>query len=89
MFPSSTFGLWRWLDEWQTSHPGTGLEWARWAQTHSASPHIFHIYAARLLVATGDREGAKNELLAAAASAHWSTRPSIEAMLQELQSLPP
>ena len=88
-FPSSTFGLWRWLETWQPEEPAISLEWARWAQTHSANPPFFHVYAARLLLARGDRAGAETELRSALAAAHWTTRPSIEAMLRELSPVSP
>jgi O-antigen ligase len=88
-FPSTTFGLTRWLDGWQRDDPAAALAWARWAQTHSANPPAFHIYAATLLATHGDRADAERELLAAAATAHWTSRPAIAAMLQDLHSLPP
>jgi hypothetical protein len=86
LFPSNTFGLWRWLDAWQVKYPNETLEWARWAQLHSPNPIFFHVYAARQLAVQGDRAGAEKELLAARDQAHWSVRPSIEAMLRELNS---
>ncbi|MEO6876249.1 MAG: O-antigen ligase family protein, partial [Opitutaceae bacterium] len=84
IFPSTTFGLWRWLDDWQQTHPADVLEWTRWAQTHSPNPVFFHVYAADLLKAQGHRAEAKTELEAALAEAHWSVRPSIEARLRDL-----
>jgi hypothetical protein len=89
VFPSSTFGLWRWLDDWQQSSPAETLEWTRWAQGHSPNPVFFHVYAARLLAAQGDGKGAEKELRAALAKAHWSTRPSLELMLRQLSPPPP
>ncbi len=83
-FPSSTFGLWRWLDDWQASYPNETLEWARWAQLHSPNPIFFHVYAARLLASQGNRGAAERELQAAWDEAHWSVRPSIEAMIRQL-----
>ena len=88
VFPSSTFGLWRWLDAWQPENPSVSLEWARWAQTHSANPPLFHVYAAHVLLARGDRVGAESELRSALAAAHWTTRPSIETMLRDLPAPP-
>ncbi|MEO7413131.1 MAG: O-antigen ligase family protein [Opitutaceae bacterium] len=88
-FPSSTFGLWRWLDTWQIDNPDVALEWARWAQGHSPNPIVFHVYAARLLLAQGHREAAESELRAAESKAHWSTRPAIQAMLRELPPASP
>ena len=84
VFPSSTFGLWRWLDDWQQTHPADVLEWTRWAQEHSPNPIFFHVYAARVLAAQGDGKGAEMELRAALAKAHWSMRPSLETMLHQL-----
>ncbi len=88
-FPSSTFGLTRWLDVWQRDDPAVALEWTRWAQTHSANAPAFHIYAAVLLATHGDRPAAERELVAAAAKAHWTSRPAIDAMLQDFRSAPP
>lgn len=89
LFPSSTFGLWRWLDDWQQTHPDDVLDWTHWGQAHSPNPIYFHVYAAQVLAARGDRAGAEKELQAALAKAHWSTRPSIEAMLRSLHSESP
>ena len=83
-FPSTTFGLWRWLDAWQTSEPAAPLAWARWAQTHSAYAPHFHIYAANCLLRENDRAGANRELQAAWRKAHVSAKPSIEAMQKQL-----
>jgi len=89
IFPSSTFGLWRWLDDWQSGHASDVLDWTRWAQEHSPNPIFFHVYAARVLAAQGDGQGAEKELRAALAKAHWSMRPSIELMLRQLPSATP
>ncbi len=89
LFPSTTFGLWRWLDEWQPTHPAETLEWTRWAQEHSPNPVFFHVYAARLLAGQGDTKGAERELRAAAAVAHWSSRPAIDDMLRQLHPVSP
>lgn len=89
MFPSSTFGLWRWLDDWQQTNPAEVLEWTRWAQGHSPNPIFFHVYAARVLAAQGDGPGAEKELRAALAKAHWSMRPSLETMLRQLHPASP
>jgi O-antigen ligase len=88
-FPSSTFGLWRWLDDWQETHPGDVLEWTRWAQEHSPNPVFFHVYAARVLAAQGDGKGAELELRTARDQAHWSMRPGIDAMLRQLHPVSP
>ena len=87
-FPSSTFGLSRWLDAWQATEPATTLEWSRWAQTHSPNAPFFHVYAAQMLLARGDRAGAETELRSALAKAHWTIRPTIEAMLRDLPPAP-
>jgi O-antigen ligase len=89
VFPSATFGLWRWLDAWQEYDAAVALDWARWAQGHSASAPLFHVYAARMLRAQGAREAAEAELLAARAKAHWTTRPTIDALLREFRATPP
>ena len=86
-FPSTTFGLWRWLDAWEPEHPAEALAWTRWAETHSSNPIFFHLHAAQLLAARGDRAGVEAELQAARAKAHWSARPSIDAMLDQLHSV--
>ena len=89
IFPSSTFGLWRWLDDWQQTSPSDVLEWTRWAQGHSPNPVFFHVYAARVLAASGDSKGAEKELRAALAEAHWTMRPGLETMLRELHPVSP
>jgi O-antigen ligase len=83
VFPSSTFGLWRWLDRWQSDDPATTLAWAQWAQEHSVNPPLFHIYAAQLLLAEGDRQRAESELRSAQAKSHWSIRPQITRILRD------
>jgi hypothetical protein len=85
-FPSTTFGLWRWLDDWQQTHPADALAWARWAQDRSPNPVTFHLYAMRLLLQRGDRTGAETELQAALAKAHWLMRPGLETMLRQMQA---
>lgn len=87
-FPSTTFGLWRWLDAWQAAEPDAALEWSRWAQAHSANPPALHIYTARLLLARGDRDGAVAELRAALAGAHRLNQPAIAEMLRSVESAP-
>ncbi|MEO6995126.1 MAG: O-antigen ligase family protein [Lacunisphaera sp.] len=87
-FPSTTFGLWRWLDEWQSTDPPAALDWSRWAETHSANPPSFHIYTARLLLARGDRDGGLQELRAAFAEAHRLNQPAIAEMIRTVESAP-
>lgn len=89
VFPSSTFGLWRWLDDWQETHPGDVLEWTRWAQRHSPNQVFFHVYAARILAAQGDAKGAEMELREGREKAHPSMYPGIDAMLQQLHPASP
>lgn len=88
VFPSTTFGLWNWLDAWHRTHPDDALAWARWAQAHASNPPLFHIRAAQYLHARGDRAAALAELDAAEAKAHRLTRPSIAAMRPALSSVP-
>jgi hypothetical protein len=88
VFPSTTFGLWRWTDAWQNQSPEVALTWLRWAAPRSSTPSIFHIRAAQLLRALGRREEALVELRAAEAKAHWTVRPSISAMRQEMETSP-
>ncbi|HVU34635.1 MAG TPA: O-antigen ligase family protein, partial [Opitutaceae bacterium] len=83
-FPSTTFGLWRWLNDWQRTAPDSVLPWTRWAERHSASQPFFHVYAAQVLQGRGDLNGARAELLRARATAHWSERPTIDGMLRQL-----
>jgi O-antigen ligase len=87
-FPSSTFGLTRWLDAWQTTAPLPMWEWLKWAQTHSAAAPSFHIYAARVLLAQGNPAAAEEELMTARDKAHRSARPAIDGMLEIVRSLP-
>lgn len=89
VFPSTTFGVWRWLDSWQQTYPAETLQWTRWAQSHSPNPIFFHIYAAQMLAAQGNHAEAVQELELAKAKAHWSTRPSIDVMLRQLQTPSP
>jgi O-antigen ligase len=88
VFPSTTFGLWRWLDAWQGSQPEASLAWAQWAESHSPSAVFFHVYAAQCQLARGNRAGAESELRAALAKAHWTVRPGIEKMLEDINSRP-
>lgn len=83
-WPSTTTGLPHWLDEWRRNDRPAALAWARWAQAHSVSASRFHVYAASLLLAMGDRPAAEAELRAALAKAHWSVQPAINAMLRDL-----
>lgn len=85
-FPSSTFGLWRWLDDWQVHDPGAVLEWTRWAEKHSPNPPFFHVYAARVFLAEGNPSAAEAELTAARSKAHASVRPQIDAMLDSIRT---
>lgn len=85
-FPSTTFGLWRWFDAWQSTEPDTTLHWCRWAQGHSANSPSFHIYAAHLLIDRGDRAGAVEELHGAYNKAHWTNQPAIAEMLRGLEA---
>lgn len=89
IFPSNTFGLWRWMDDWQQTHPADVLEWTHWGQQHSPNPIFFHVYAARILAERGDGKGAEKELREALAKAHWTMRPSIETMLRQFQPASP
>ena len=88
MFPSTTFGLWTWLDHWHRTNPDAALAWARWAQSHAANPAIFHIRAAQYLHARGDRPAALEELRLAEAKAHWATRPAIAQLKQNMFATP-
>jgi hypothetical protein len=87
-FPSSTFGLWRWLDAWQQEYPDAVLDTVKWAQTHSPSAPLFHIYAARVLLARGERDAANIELAAARTKAHRTARPAVDAVIESLHSAP-
>ena len=89
VFPSTTFGLWRWLDDWQQTAPAEVIEWTHWAQGHSPNPVFFHVYAARVLAAQGDPQGAEKELNAARGVAHASMYPAIDDMLRQLHPVTP
>jgi O-antigen ligase len=80
-FPSTTFGLNRWLDAWAPSNPDVALEWARWAQKHSAYAFVFHAWSARHLASQGLLEEARRE-----AAAFEATRPG--AFREALMSRP-
>lgn len=88
IFPSTTFGLWTWLDHWHRTTPDTALAWARWAQAHATNPAIFHIRAAQYLHAQGNRAAALEELRLALAKAHSSLRPSITGLRQTMSAAP-
>jgi hypothetical protein len=87
-FPSTTFGLWGWLDQWHRTNPDAALGWARWAQRHATNPSIFHIRAAQYLSLRGDHAGAIAEMNLAEEKAHYLTRPSIAEMKKTLLSAP-
>jgi hypothetical protein len=88
VFPSTTFGLWTWLDTWHRSDPDAALAWARWAESRASNPVIFHIRAAQYLHARGDFSSAMEELRAADAKAHATTRPSIAEIKKALFPVP-
>jgi O-antigen ligase len=87
-FPSTTFGLWGWLDQWHRTNPDAALAWARWAQTHATNPAIFHIRAAQYLQARGQLVAAREELSLAEAKAHWTSRPAISELRKNLSAAP-
>ncbi len=87
-FPSTTYGLWRWTDAWEAGNPDVALAWDRWAQTHAANAPLFHLRAAQRLINRGDRNGAIMELRAAEAKAHWTVRPSIVRMREQIEAGP-
>lgn len=88
VFPSTTFGLWHWLDAWYRDDPATAIAWARWAQGHAANPSLFHIRAGQYLLASGDPDAAREELRAARDAAHWTARPAIAEFEKKLFSSP-
>lgn len=61
-FPSTTLGLTRWLDHWEPQEPTAALEYARWAQKHSAYAWQFHAWAARFHDRQGNILAAQAEL---------------------------
>jgi O-antigen ligase len=83
-FPSTTYGLWRWLDEWKKTDPATALEWAHWAQTRSSFAPLFHLYAARTWLEQGNRAAAKTEFDAAIFKSHRNARPQLIEMEKNL-----
>ncbi len=87
-FPSTTFGLWRWTDAWETKWPDEALMWDHWAIEHASNPPLFHVRAAQLLFRRGDRAGALAELDAAAAKAHWTVKPTILRIRQQMETGP-
>lgn len=72
IFPSTTFGLWRWLGAWAHEQPDTTLEWSTWAQTHSISPAWFYLYSAKLYWEKGDLTHAQDEVDAGLAVATFT-----------------
>jgi hypothetical protein len=88
-FPSTTFGLWNWLDHWFRANPNAAIAWARWAQPHSPNPVIFHIRAAQYLNVHGQHAAALAELDFAIAKAHGLTRPSIVEMKRAMTAPAP
>lgn len=87
-FPSTTFGLWTWLDAWHRTSPDEALAWARWAQAHAPNPALFHIRAAQYLLIREDRAGAEAEYRAALAKVHWTARPQVAGMLRDMGAKP-
>lgn len=89
IFPSTTFGLWTWLDDWYRKSPDTALDWARWAQTRATNPVIFHLRAAQYLHLRGEDVQASEELRVAETKAHSLTRPSIVELRKNMRLAAP
>jgi hypothetical protein len=87
-FPTTTYGLWNWLDAWHRSDPDAALAWARWAQSQAPNPSMFHIRAAQYLQLRGDSSAALAEMNLAEAKAHSLTRPSIAEMKTKMFPAP-
>jgi hypothetical protein len=88
IFPTTTYGLWTWLDAWHRTDPDASLAWARWAQSQAPNPSMFHIRAAQYLQLRGESSAALAEMNLAEAKAHWLTRPSIADMKAKMFSAP-
>ncbi len=85
VFPSTTFGLWRWLNHWLPDDPQSSLDWALWAQRHSYTVPLFHMYAAEWYRRHGDIQACRREMQQALATVHWSGRADVQ---KQLESLP-
>lgn len=76
-FPSTMFGLERWLDRWKAEQPETTLHWARWAQSYSDTPAVFHLYAAIMFADQDDFASADREMEQAVKKSHWAQRANL------------
>lgn len=88
VFPSNTFGLWRWLGAWEREQPNAVLHWAHWAQDHAISPALFHLYAAQWHANRGERQKALNEIEQGLAKADRTSKPILEELRQAILAPP-
>jgi hypothetical protein len=77
LFPSTTYGLERWLPGWRPSQEDAVLEWTLWAQRHSDNPARLHLYAAVLYADRDDYDSADHEMVQALRTAHWTAQKQL------------
>jgi hypothetical protein len=83
VFPSSTYGFWRWIDTWTPALPVTDrIDWLHWAQHHSPQPAIFHYQEAQCRLEEHDLEGACVALTQAISTSNGANKRFYSEMLR-------
>jgi O-antigen ligase len=86
-FPSSTYALRNWLEQWRREEPDVAMEWIHWAQDAAIEQSALHVYAAQLYIWQKDYRSAERELLACLEKAHYSERADILNVLANVRRL--
>lgn len=83
VFPSATYGFWRWMNAWMPSVPvDERLDWLAWAQRHSTRPAVFYYQAAECHLERRDLAAAAASLSRAVATANGPARRTYADLLR-------
>ena len=83
IFPSATYGFWRWMNVWTPSVPvEERLDWLAWAGRHSPQPAIFYYQAAGCHLERRDLPAAADSLSRAVATSHGHARRTYADLLR-------
>jgi O-antigen ligase len=63
-FPSTTFGLNNWIQQWRQTHPEVVMDWITWAQSASNQQPEYHLAALQIYLDRRDFISAERELRA-------------------------
>jgi O-antigen ligase len=87
VFPSATYGFWRWIDAWTPSMPAQErLEWLQWAQRHSPQPAVYYYKQAQLKIEQSDLLAAQSSLERAVATSNGNIRGQYAELLRLTES---